>query len=87
MKPLSNHAFRHSNALIVLSARLFLSGVMSFFVEEKTRSHSHEITGQDNVSKAHWRIERYEAVDHYVIGLKFSVSSVVAPSPLVPLIY
>jgi hypothetical protein len=48
---------RRSNTSIVLSTRLFLSRVISFFVEEKTRSHSHEVAGQDSVSNAHWRIE------------------------------
>jgi hypothetical protein len=35
---LSHHAFRHSSASIILSARLFLSGVMRFFTLLKTFS-------------------------------------------------
>jgi hypothetical protein len=31
--------------------------VMSFFVDEKTRSHAHEVAGKDRVSNAHGRIE------------------------------
>jgi hypothetical protein len=52
MKPLFHHALKHSNASIMLSPREFLSGVMSFLALLKARSHSQEVAGQANMSKA-----------------------------------
>lgn len=52
MKPLFHYALKYSNASIVLLPREFLSGVISFLALLKARSHSQEVTGQANISKA-----------------------------------
>ena len=39
-----HHVFRHSQTSIMSSSSWFLSGVMSFFILLKTRSHSVDIT-------------------------------------------
>jgi hypothetical protein len=52
MKPLVHHALKHSNASIILSPREFLSGAMRFLALLKARSHSQEVAGQANISKA-----------------------------------
>jgi hypothetical protein len=52
IKPLFHHALKHSNASIMLSHREFLSGVMSFLVLLKPRSHSQDVSGQANILKA-----------------------------------
>ena len=48
-----HHAFRHSQASMMSSSSWFLSGVMSFFILLKTRSHSVDVTRQDRVSRAY----------------------------------
>ena len=57
INPLFHHALKHSNASVRLSPRGFLSGVVNLLALLKARSHSQDVAGQANISKARrWRV-------------------------------
>jgi hypothetical protein len=72
ISPRSHQFSKHSDASMNYSLRRFLSGVINFFVLLNTRSHSADMAGTANMSKA----QRYSigkadwASFHYLIGLK-----------------
>jgi hypothetical protein len=51
-QPLFRHALKHSSASIMLSSREFFPGVMSFLALLKARSHSRDVAGRANISRA-----------------------------------
>src|SRR3954449_12887208 len=78
ISPRSHQFFKHSDASILSSPRRFLSGVINFFVLLNARSHSADIAGIANVSKAQrYSVGKVDWVSfHHLIGLKAFGSSI-----------